>query len=64
MTKPTDLNRRDVATISSRKKDAYAILKAMYLKERGLKHMPKNGRQWDYSDFDNWLAQKKIEFDC
>lgn len=64
MTKPPKLNRRDVAAISSRKTAAYNLAKAMYMQERGLANMPKNGRKWDYADFDNWLAQKKKEFNC
>lgn len=64
MTKSTTLNRRDVSTSAARKTAAYNILKAMYLQERGLSHMPKDGRKWDYSHFDEWLAQKKKELDC
>jgi hypothetical protein len=64
MTKPINLNRRDVATSASRKNAAYDILKAMYLQQHSFDHMPKNGRKWDYSHFDEWLAQKKKEFNC
>lgn len=61
MTKPANLNRRDVATSAARKTTAYNILKAMYLKERGLTKFPRLNRAPDYSDFDEWLKQKLKE---
>lgn len=64
MTKSTELNRRDVATITSRKTDAYNIMKAMYLAERGTDKFPRLNRAPDYSDFDEWLTQKKKEWNC
>lgn len=52
-------NRKKVSQISKRKNDAYSIVKNMYLSEMGIDAM-----HYDYSRFDDWLTQKKKEFNC
>ena len=61
MNKSPESNRADNATYKSRAKDAYAYMKALYLKERGLTKFPRKKRAPDYSDFDKWLDQKLKE---
>jgi hypothetical protein len=51
-------NRAKAETNRQRRALAYDYMKALYLKERGFSKFPRKDRAPDYSDFDEWLAQK------
>jgi hypothetical protein len=51
-------NRAKAETNRQRRALAYDYMKALYLKERGIDKFPRKNRAPDYSDFDEWLAQK------